>query len=124
MPEVEKSYGPVGSSLAFENDRVRIWELRLEPGEDLPVHHHELDYVSIEIAGDRIAGVQQPGSRGTTWSRSTEVEVEPGNFYFVNRGAIELATNPGTKPYRGIVIELKDSCGPAAPARAAAMDAG
>ena len=36
--------GNVGTELLFENDRVRVWEIRLAPGERLPAHRHVLDY--------------------------------------------------------------------------------
>ena len=34
----------VGTALWFENDRVRVWEVRLEPGERGPFHAHTNDY--------------------------------------------------------------------------------
>lgn len=47
----------VGTALLFENDRVKVWEMDLEPGEDSGLHHHGHDYVLVVIDGDRIAGV-------------------------------------------------------------------
>ena len=34
----------VGTRVLFENDRIRVWELLLRPGERAPFHHHALDY--------------------------------------------------------------------------------
>jgi beta-alanine degradation protein BauB len=34
----------VGTSHLFENDRVRVWEVRLAPGERTPFHAHVLRY--------------------------------------------------------------------------------
>ena len=34
----------VGTSLSFENDRVRVWEVRLAPGERTPFHAHTVRY--------------------------------------------------------------------------------
>jgi mannose-6-phosphate isomerase-like protein (cupin superfamily) len=34
----------VGTTLLFENDHVRIFELRLEPGERAPFHVHDRTY--------------------------------------------------------------------------------
>ena len=53
----ERKLGEVGSRLLLENERVRVWELRLEPGEESDLHEHRLDYVLIQVAGDRIAWV-------------------------------------------------------------------
>lgn len=36
--------GEVGSKLLSENDRVRVWEIRLSPGERWHAHRHVLDY--------------------------------------------------------------------------------
>jgi mannose-6-phosphate isomerase-like protein (cupin superfamily) len=34
----------VGTRLLSANDRVRVWEIRLEPGERIGFHRHVLDY--------------------------------------------------------------------------------
>lgn len=34
----------VGTTIWFENDRVRVWEIRLEPGERGPFHAHTRSY--------------------------------------------------------------------------------
>jgi hypothetical protein len=36
--------GHVGSRLLSENERVRVWEIRLAPGERFHAHRHVLDY--------------------------------------------------------------------------------
>lgn len=36
--------GEVGSRLLSESDRVRVWEIRLAPGERVHAHRHVLDY--------------------------------------------------------------------------------
>ena len=51
----ERVLGPIGTEVVFENDRVRIWNLRLAPGERSAVHRHESDYVLVQISGGRIA---------------------------------------------------------------------
>ncbi len=50
----------VGGRLLSETDRVKVWEIRLAPGERMPAHRHVLDYfwtvltdgVSIQHADD------------------------------------------------------------------------
>ena len=34
----------IGSTLWFENDHVRVWEVRLEPGQRAPFHCHSQTY--------------------------------------------------------------------------------
>ncbi len=58
----------VGTSRLFENDRVRVWEVRLAPGERTPFHAHTVRYfwtcVDAGIGRFSPAGVQ--GSSGAS----------------------------------------------------------
>lgn len=52
----------VGTALWFENERVRVWEVRLEPGERGPFHAHTNDYFwTVVEAG---TGLQRSGDGG------------------------------------------------------------
>ncbi len=102
----ERVLGDVGTGLLFENDRVRIWELRLEPGERGDVHRHALDYILVQIAGDRVAGVSEPDTEGP-YPGTTEGDVVPGGWFYIGKGGVETAVNIGEKPYYEILIELK-----------------
>ena len=51
----ERKLGPIADKGLFENERVRIWELRLPPGAKAPPHRHALAPVLTQIAGDRVA---------------------------------------------------------------------
>jgi hypothetical protein len=66
----ERKLGEVATKLLFENERVRIWEMRLGPGESGDVHRHDLDYVLVQIEGDRMAVVPEPDSGGSFRSTS------------------------------------------------------
>lgn len=43
--------GPVGQEIVYENDRVRVWHIRLEPGERQPLHRHDHPYLVVAIEG-------------------------------------------------------------------------
>src|SRR5215468_2867573 len=103
----ERKLGDVATRLLFENQRVRVWEMRLAPGAESPVHRHDLDYVLIQIEGDRMAVVPEPDSGGS-YRDYLEADVFPGNAIFIERGGIEAARNVGQRAYREILIELKD----------------
>ena len=45
--------GSVGSVLVSETDRVRVWSLRLRPGEKLPFHRHVLNYFWTAVTPGR-----------------------------------------------------------------------
>ena len=104
----ERVLGEIGSRVVFENERVRIWVLRLEPGEQSATHRHDLPHVLVQVAGDRIAVAPEPDSAGPFRDR-LEAEVVAGIATYVDAGGIETALNVGTEPYREIIIELKDA---------------
>jgi hypothetical protein len=104
---VTRELGGIGTGVLFENDRVRIWELRLGPGEKSDVHQHELDHILVLVSGDRIAVEPEPDTGGP-YKQFLEAEVTPGAAVYVKRGGIETAVNTGTEPYVEIIIELKD----------------
>ncbi len=107
VPAVEGSeYGPGGGTLLFENDQVRVWEMRLEPGEKSKLHTHALDYMLIQLEGDRVAVQPHPETRGE-YKEYFEAEVVAGEFVFLEKGGVETAINPGKQPWRELVIELK-----------------
>ena len=104
----ERVFGGVGSKVVFENDRVRIWILRLEPGQDSPLHRHDLDHVLVQIRGDRVAVLPEPDTK-SPYREYLEADVMPGMATFVPRGGIETARNVGSEPYHELIIELKDA---------------
>ena len=108
----ERVLGDVGTTIVFEDDRVRVWKLRLEPGEESAVHRHELDHLLIQIAGDRIAVVPEPDTAGPHRDYF-EADIAPGFVTYVPRGGVETARNVGRKPYRELIVELKDRDDPA-----------
>jgi hypothetical protein len=104
---IEREMGDIASRVLFENDRVRIWELRMAAGETGPVHQHALDHVLIQIAGDRVAVLPEPDT-GSVYDEYLEADISPGDVLFVRRGGIERARNVGQNPYHEIIVELKD----------------
>jgi hypothetical protein len=103
----DRTLGGVGTKVLFENDRVRIWELRLAPGEESAIHRHEVDHILVQVAGDRIAVVPEPDTEGP-YRDYLEARVIPGAAVHVRRGGLETARNVGSEPYLEIIIELKD----------------
>lgn len=55
--------GHVGSRLLSENERVRVWEIRLAPGQRWHAHRHVLDYFWTAVNAGRS---RQHTSDGTT----------------------------------------------------------
>jgi beta-alanine degradation protein BauB len=107
MSERERVLGGIATRVLMENDRVKIWEMDLAPGEDSDVHEHTMDYILVILEGDRIAGVPESDSAGL-YNEYLEADVSPGECFYVEKGGIETARNLGSSRYREIAIELKD----------------
>jgi hypothetical protein len=103
----DRQLGPLGTKVVFENDKVRVWVLRLAPGERSAVHQHDLDHLLIQISGDRIAVEPQPDAQGPHRAYF-EAPVIPGMVAHVPKGGIETAINVGDEPYYEIIVELKE----------------
>src|SRR5947208_2054679 len=107
MERPERILGDVATRLLLENDRVRIWEMDLAPGARSATHRHEVDYVLVQIEGDRIAAMPEPDTGGA-YTEYIEADVVPGKARYIGRGGIETAINNiGQRRYREILIELK-----------------
>ena len=95
----------VGTHLMFENDRVRVWDLALAPGEWLESHIHREDFFFIVVDGGRLrhADPDNPAD-------AHEVRYGDDQVVFIEAGDGTLhhrLTNIGDAPYRNFVIELK-----------------
>ena len=99
--------GDVATKLLFENARVKIWEMRLAPGEEGPLHRHERDHILVQIDGDRMAVVPHETTK-SPYNEYLEADVVPGQYFYIPRGGVEVARNVGRKAYYELLIELKD----------------
>ena len=96
----------VGTHVLFENERVRVWDLALVPGQSLEKHVHRLDYLYPVVSGGliRFADPDNPDD-------VAEVQFEDDEVVYVPvdpAGKIDnRLTNVGIKPHRNIVVELK-----------------
>ena len=51
--EAEKPNGCVGSELLSETEKLRVWTIRLKPGERIGFHRHVLNYFWTSVNGGR-----------------------------------------------------------------------
>jgi quercetin dioxygenase-like cupin family protein len=51
--EKQSHNGCVGNALVSESDRVRVWTIRLAPGERIGFHRHVLDYFWTSVSGGK-----------------------------------------------------------------------
>ena len=107
----------VGTQKVFENDRVIVWHLDLEPGEQGEQHTHELDYVVRILSGSTLEVFGPDGESLDT------VELEAGGAVSFRIDGDRIVTdrpeypavptthsarNIGTTPFREVFIEFKN----------------
>ena len=61
----------VGTTLLFENDRVRVWAITLRPGERLPFHRHRTSYLYRSHAAGLLR-VRLPDGSATVYPTATD----------------------------------------------------
>jgi hypothetical protein len=93
--------GDIGHHVVFENDHVRVWEVRLEPGEvqDWHLHHNPYLIVGIQAANNRMEFLDG--------SEPRHMAEEVGHVVYRDAGKVHKLTNEGETRYVNRLIELK-----------------
>ena len=99
--------GDIGTNVIYEDAKVRVWRLKLRPGEESAVHRHDLDHLLVQVSGDRIAVIPEPDTQGP-FTEMLEADVVPGAVVHVRQGGVERARNVGSLPYLEVIVELKE----------------
>ena len=93
---------PVGSKILFEDAHVRIWEATVNPGATLPIHFHDLDYVTVTLTEGDVEVYEADGTVRRGHRVPGDVQVTK-----VGGGQTHVLKNVGTGPYVKRIIELK-----------------
>ena len=98
--------GCVGSEFVSESERVRVWTIRLKPGQRFGFHRHVLDYFWTAVSGGR---GRQHLMDGTT----VEYTYQPGETRHETYGPGEYKVhdleNLGDKDLVFMTVEFLDS---------------
>lgn len=105
----------VGTKKVYENDRVIVWELELDPGEKIPLHTHELDYLFYVYVGGTIEVFDESGApAGMLYPKAGDVlsfKVVGDMLHPEGGGdpvpATHSACNAGNERYREVLVEMK-----------------
>lgn len=92
----------VGTRLLFENDRVRVWEMKLKPGESCERHVHESDYLFVNLAHAKLTLYPEGGA-----PESFEAEPCGVEYTEVGTGITHRLANTGDSEHWEILVELK-----------------
>ena len=99
----------VGSNVVFEDDKIKVWEFNLEPGEQTAVHTHEMEYVFYVINGSTLEVFDADGNLVTPldFNDGDGSELVVIGNESLRVPATHSARNAGATPYREILIEKK-----------------
>jgi hypothetical protein len=108
--------GDVGSFIVFENDKVIIWGMLLEPGQQTACHSHQHDYIFYVLEGSSLevfdkndvflfAFDSNTGNAFAFTCREGELFSSDGKGLQVT--ATHSAHNSGMTRYREILVETK-----------------
>ncbi len=98
--------GCVGTTLVSETDRVRVWEIRLQPGERIGFHRHVLDYFWTAITPGRARSHMGGGRTMEREYRTGETQHES---YGPGQGKVHDLQNTGPTELIFTTVEFKDS---------------
>jgi quercetin dioxygenase-like cupin family protein len=93
----------VGTRLLFENEFVRVWDLRLAPGAQTSFHRHDSNFLYVVIGDGQLQTVFPDGSAEPPRS------MQDGDVRFreIRESTVHAARNVGPGAWRNIVVELK-----------------
>ena len=93
--------GQVGDKILFENEHIRMWEVRLEPGQMINFHIHYHPYLVVSLGGGENEVETIFGNKIPTY--------EPiGSWVFMDQmRPVHRLTNKSNVVYLSRLIELK-----------------
>jgi hypothetical protein len=93
--------GAVGDKILFENEHIRVWEIRLEPGQTIPFHIHYHPYLVVSLGGGE-------NEIETIFGQKIPTHEPIGSFVFMNEmRPVHQLTNRSNVTYLSRLIELK-----------------
>src|SRR5450432_1999579 len=93
--------GQVGDKVLFENEHIRMWEVRLEPGQTIDFHIHYHPYLVVSLGGG-------DNEIETIFGRKISTNEPAGSFVFINEmREVHRLTNKAKVTYLSRLIELK-----------------
>jgi quercetin dioxygenase-like cupin family protein len=95
-----RQLGPIGDKILFENDEIRVWSVKLQPGHRQPWHQHQLPYLVVPLTKGMNKMVFDDG-------RERETEENPGEVLWREPGIPHELINISDWEYSNVLIEVK-----------------
>ena len=91
----------IGDRILLENDLVRVWEVKLEPGETLGFHIHYHPYLVLALSGGA-------NEIETVSGKKIATDEPAGSYVFINEmREVHRLTNKSNVTYLSRLIEMK-----------------
>ena len=106
----------VGTRVVFEDDRIKVWELELGPGQKTAIHTHTMDYMFYVISGSSLEILDEEDNRiGVFDYKDGDVlplQLEGDELVVIGDESLRVpathaARNVGDKFYRELLVEEK-----------------
>lgn len=93
--------GEIGDKILFENEYIRMWEIRLEPSQTIDFHIHYHPYLVVSLGGGE-------NEIETIFGNNISTNEPAGSFVFINEmRAVHRLTNKSKVTYLSRLIEMK-----------------
>jgi quercetin dioxygenase-like cupin family protein len=93
--------GEVGQKILLENDYIRMWEVRLEPGQTIDFHIHYHPYLVVSLGGGE-------NEIETIFGKRIPTDEPAGSFVFIDEmRPVHRLTNTSNVTYLSRLIEIK-----------------
>ena len=96
-----KELGEIASVVLFENERVKIWNLIVEPGEASDWHLHGRDYVTVVVESNGGLDAQYADGTGTVSTNTV------GDWTYHDSHQVHRVVNNSNRRSQNVLIELK-----------------
>jgi len=106
----------VGTNVVFEDEKIKVWEFNLEPGQQTGVHTHEMEYVFYVINGSTLEVFDADGKFVMPLEFKDgdvlPLRLEGDELVVVGNESLRVpathsARNAGSSTYREVLIEKK-----------------
>lgn len=101
MARNQNQLGEIATNVLFENDRVKIWNLIVEPGEASDWHLHGRDYVTVVVESNGGLDAEYADGSGNLSENIV------GGFTYHDSHQVHRVVNNTNKRYKNVLIELK-----------------
>ena len=99
-PTRENPCGPIGNNVIFENEYVRVWDLKVGPHGRKPWHEHKLPYLIVGISGGKVEIENVAG-------QIYHGQEKAGSAIWRDPGERHELRNMTDAPYQNVLVEIK-----------------